>query len=383
MSHETALLLDSLRWTLHGAEPPRHEGSQPRLTVRDTPNLLESAQSHRIVPHLYTYLKGTNQLSDPSVQALFSSALLIQKRKSLKLVSELLKLSRAFDHARINYLPIKGPLLSQTLFGDPTTRTSADLDIFVAREDVPRTCVLLQELHFRSLCHNNDAPFPSSLLNALGDLSFINKEGTLHLELHFKLLPVLFVHKMDFNSVWAMRSTCDMGGKSFHTLSHETYLFFLCAHGSKHAWERLHWLFDFAVYYSKYAGRHNVVELAKHYGVAREFKVALNLCRDAFDLEIPAKVSFPTRSIFYTTTRSIVWLTQNATSKGQSYPVYSRLCYWVLLYGTKVFSLLDYLMKLRYKTWVLQKRPYRYYYVWQLLDVPLFVLRQLRRVPIL
>jgi hypothetical protein len=59
------------------------------------------------------------------------------------------RLVAALEEAGIRVLPLKGPLLGERLHGDAGARISADVDLLVARADLPRATELVIELGYR------------------------------------------------------------------------------------------------------------------------------------------------------------------------------------------------------------------------------------------
>jgi len=57
--------------------------------------------------------------------------------RNIKLLTALIKILRTFNQANINIIPLKGPLLSDTIHGHIGIRSSSDLDLLIQKKDYP------------------------------------------------------------------------------------------------------------------------------------------------------------------------------------------------------------------------------------------------------
>lgn len=98
----------------------------------------------------------------------------------------LLRLLRAMQGVGIRVAAIKGPLLSQALYGDPHLRDFHDLDIVVARDEVHRAARWLSDEGFTPPCHIDW--FKRRLfLDSLREATFTSLQGTIEIDLHWRI----------------------------------------------------------------------------------------------------------------------------------------------------------------------------------------------------
>ena len=134
MSRECEFLLAAVRRYFRPEDPP------PEPYGLDWTELLRLSTIHAVTPMLYQTLR-----SIPIPQhAIESLRLAFEKntRRNLALSAELCRLVELFNEHAVTFLPLKGPLLSQQLYGDLSMRCSADLDWLVPPHDLlhPVTC---------------------------------------------------------------------------------------------------------------------------------------------------------------------------------------------------------------------------------------------------
>ena len=158
-------------------------------------------------------------------------------RRSLLFLSELRRIVRALDETGIPSVSFKGPLLAIQLYGDSAQRDFIDLDLLVAPQHFTAASAMLNELGY-----NSEAKEPSSGFHKYEQSMFIYRELGVVVELHRALMPKYFVSQplaIDLHLETVL-------GYPIRTLSRESNLIYLAAHGAKHAWPTLGWLADFA-----------------------------------------------------------------------------------------------------------------------------------------
>jgi hypothetical protein len=171
-------------------------------------------------------------------------------RFDLTLSAELARLLRLFEGHEIQVVSLKGPALRSILYGDAALRSSSDLDLLVRPPDVLRAKRALE----------GDGYYMQSILPSDADgaclkrrdcqITFSRKiteeDDLLFVDLHWRLLPGYFPRFFDERELWECLRQVSVAGTAVSTLSPEHLLLFLCAHGTKHLWERLGWLCDIA-----------------------------------------------------------------------------------------------------------------------------------------
>jgi len=164
---------------------------------------------------------------------------------SLYLSAILSEVVKIFEGDNLPLLAFKGPALAVAAYGDVALRQFGDLDVLVFPEDVGRARDLLVNQQFAPAADFDDAKW-ERVLQSEYHLSFFHAEQRCLLELHWRVLPRYFGFAFDARDLWQRHIRLNIPGGTIRTFSNEDYLLVLCAHGAKHAWERLSWLCDVA-----------------------------------------------------------------------------------------------------------------------------------------
>ncbi len=378
MTIERALINDALSWKLSKglAQPAYEMGPNPNIT-----QLIALAECHRVLPHLFMYLKETDRLKEHS--SLLLREISLHQRKSLKNVALLIEVALLFEKHGIQNVPFKGPALSQRLYGEPTFRMCSDIDIFIAPTAFHQARLLLESVGFKHrVAHISGTSFEESL-RYKKDLTLVHPDGTRVLELHFKLLALPFLQGMNWDTVWQNRCAIQVGGHNLSSMSDEDYLAYLCAHGHVHGWERLHWLFDFAYLYSRAFShqKSKAVEVAEKHSLTHEMESALLLSHEAFGLELDEKSNILQKrnSRSHVKIKSAVASFQASKEANQVVSQLRKLTFWWPSSLRKKWDLLLFFSRLWHHEWVLSGKPLRRYELWFFPRTVEFLLKSLRR----
>ncbi|NBB76432.1 MAG: hypothetical protein GVY02_03550, partial [Bacteroidetes bacterium] len=112
-----------------------------------------------------------------------------QRMRELQRMAEFLEAAKRLQQEEIDFINLKGPLLSRRIYGDPAYRYSRDYDILVEPARVDRTIRLLQELGFEFL----EFEWPESsgrqeiALHFINQVEMINPQTGVMIEVHWKL----------------------------------------------------------------------------------------------------------------------------------------------------------------------------------------------------
>lgn len=88
-----------------------------------------------------------------------------------------LRIATALEAAGVANVPLKGPLLARALHGDPGMRYSRDVDVLVARADLPRAAAALEPLGWHA------EPDADPLLH----IAMFHESGLPDIELHWRV----------------------------------------------------------------------------------------------------------------------------------------------------------------------------------------------------
>ena len=287
-----AILVDACRAAATGAETVRGR-DRPAPLIGAA--LIEMAERHRVSTQVLRILARY-----PGIEPAWATRLLDmahQRRSSaLKLSAATGALSRALTDAGVRHLVLKGPALSQRLYGDLAARDCKDIDVIVDPAARARAETAVAELGF-SRADGSLSPPADAWRQAIGpkDVSFRSRDRSIELELHDRPFDNAWLMPRSFDLYWADRETLPVAGAALPILSETDEFLYLCGHGASCAWFRLKWLQDIA----RIVATGSSETFERHAAAARERGVwtmvqsAVILVEDIFDL--PAPDSFASR----------------------------------------------------------------------------------------
>ncbi|MBS2969639.1 nucleotidyltransferase family protein [Metabacillus sp. KIGAM252] len=208
----------------------------------DWDKFIELALHHRVFPALYPI---TAKLKKGLVPEMVTQRLYNLFRKNtfqmLQLTNEMALVSDLFANEEINTLFLKGPVLSEDLYGDLSLRTSRDLDLLIPMQDLRKAEKLLV-----SRGYVKDDYF-SSILDEWKwrhhHLTFVHPEKGITVEVHWRLNPGPG-REPSFTELWERKRKSALTKDPVFYLGAEDLFIFLAEHGARHGWSRLRWLQD-------------------------------------------------------------------------------------------------------------------------------------------
>jgi hypothetical protein len=226
-SPELEFLQICLKRTLQDSGSPGDPPFDPALSLPehlDWRVLLTLAELHGVLAHVYPLLA-------PYAPEEFHAAFRAEWVSSQLLVSELVSLLEAFADSNIQVMPLKGPVLAETLFGDVTLRHAGDLDLLVDKRDYSAAEALLLRQGYVAI--------PAS---PTGFHWAFERENII-VELHF-CLGDPGVCPLQTEEVWRRAVPAAFRGEPIRAMRQEDLILFLCFHLLKHGCSRLCWLVD-------------------------------------------------------------------------------------------------------------------------------------------
>jgi len=212
--------------------------------------VLNLAHQHSVLPLLNRNLKhlvihlGTNFIPDDIMQILESH----QQQTAidnLYRAGELSIILDDFDEANIETLVFKGPAVALSCYGNIGLRNFSDLDLLIPECKVLKAREILIRRGFKA-AGNLTAHQQQRFLSSGYHWSFTRSTDDLVLEVHWRITPRYFSFPLEITSLWQRRVVLNLPRKKAFQPSPEDCLLALCAHGAKHAWERLVWISDVA-----------------------------------------------------------------------------------------------------------------------------------------
>lgn len=222
---------------------------KPPVGPFDWATFIALVEHHRLIPVIYPRLcldpgEGMPEPVRSQLKSLFKQ----NQLHMFNLTGQLARIAHIFAAQKIALLPLKGPALSQLLYGDPTRRQSRDLDLLIVEDDLVAANRLLIEDGFRRVEPEVElgAAQMRFYLRVANHFIYYHPERGLKLELHWRSLAHNYLFPVDTSILFSRSQPGEVAGVALLGLGHDDLLYFLAAHGSKHLWFRMFWLFDVA-----------------------------------------------------------------------------------------------------------------------------------------
>lgn len=265
---------------------------RPPREVSDWQRTLALAERHRVTPSLADAVR----FHGITVPEPFGTALRAAERQAvfdeMAQMATLGEMVVALEREGIAVTVLKGVPLSLTIHGRLGMRTSRDIDLLVAPQDVARACTLLAGMSFaprRPL--DPDAGSLRRLMRRRKDVELLSDARRQIVELHWRL----------FDNRRLMPQPASGGSDRFtlptgttcSILPLQSNVAYLAIHGAQHGWSRLKWLCDIAALMLATGpdGSATLYEsLTVHEG-RRALAQALMLAHLLFDVPLPERVA--------------------------------------------------------------------------------------------
>ena len=276
--------------------------------------ILERATVHEVYPLLYRNLR---RLGFPGVPTQACSALdglsKINAFRNTLLAEELARVLELLRARGIPTIPLKGVTLAESLYGDPTLRVCADIDILVPRQMVAQAFHLLLAAGYRA--EFTEHFFQELLLHSHNiEYALVREErGVCYLlEPHWGMLWGARLDRDATEDLWAEARPKAFFGVPAYTLSPEWELLFLAAHATRHQWQGLKWLVDIHEICSRREiDWEKARAKAKRLGWEEVLRLTLSACHALFDTLVPPhfslKVPGPRVKLFPSDPSPDVW----------------------------------------------------------------------------
>jgi Uncharacterised nucleotidyltransferase len=255
--------------------------------------LVEAATRHGIVPLLFQNLSRVvpNQIPEAILKQLKGSVE-FNTRWNLYVTGELLHLLKHFASIGVRALPFKGPVLAASVYGDLSLRRFSDLDILMAKEDIPRAKDVLLERGYKPALQLNAAD-EHNYLKTHHDYKFSRSDAPVIVELQWNVTEHSFAFPLNFDDIWQRCGKFVLAGLPVANMRPEDTLLVLCVHGAKHRWERLIWICDIAEIVSAHRDTiawDRLMLRAHALGGKRMLLLGLSLAHDLLDANLPIPV---------------------------------------------------------------------------------------------
>jgi hypothetical protein len=287
---EDRVILASCRLALGTASP--HSLREVVTAALEWEYLLATATRHGVIPLLYQGLKTVSFAGVPEeAQKQLQGQFLENAQWSLHLSSELLTILTLLESHGIRAVPLKGPALSELLYGSVARRQFVDLDLLVRREDFRRIKELLVSHGYRpDLLLTKDQE--NLLLRSYYHQGFFHEAKGVLVELHWEIIRFFLSLPSYSEALWGRLERRSLLGKEVLSFSPEDLLLILCLHAAPHCWSRLAWVCDVAALIGRPGGIdwERLMEVAEKSGAGRMLFLGLALAQDLLAASLPPMV---------------------------------------------------------------------------------------------
>ncbi|MCL5023047.1 MAG: nucleotidyltransferase family protein [Nitrospirae bacterium] len=244
--------------------------------------LVDLASANGVTPLLYHNLKAVDFVP-PEVMKRLRSDYLFTMKENVRKAGEVVRIVSLLRQAKVETIPLKGPVASDVLFGDPGLYPSGDLDILVKPGDLEKTGTVLLREGYR------DSELDRDRLLSGYHINFGN--GRDHLEVHWTLAFRYFDIPPEF--WWEEAGVMEYEGLRMPALSPERYLLYAVFRLYSHAFRPLRFLVLAAAIihrYEKEIDWPKVVSSARKCGMERLVLFTLRLLRELLGANVPGGV---------------------------------------------------------------------------------------------
>ena len=244
---------------------------------------------HRTPVVAWAALRRTAGLDIPAtVRQRLEQETVLARQATVRHLLTLKRVFATFDQAGLQVMPLKGPLLSLDLYGNPAMRQAHDLDFACPLAHLRDGIACLRELGFglkdESILELTPRQWRAFLRHEY-HLGFIHLRDGTQVELHWREpgeTPAMTAQ------CWRRSVAARWHEESFRQMAPTDRILYLCRHGSRHAWFRIKWISDLAMLWA--AGRIDAAacfERAREVGLGPVFLASLALLEVLYGLPIP------------------------------------------------------------------------------------------------
>ena len=258
----------------------------------DWNTVIDLSSRHGLLPLLHELFSDLSiQLPDNIEQSLHEQ----YTRRALENIGRVEQLDTIVQALRdqgIRVIPYKGPMVAQIAYDELGQRWFTDLDLLVAPEDVLTARKVLKQIGYRQT--NLVGVEPSKLVEGSvfrwgGEFHF-KKDGCIPVELRYRFVGKTTDTQNIFDDLWDNRTSRTVANAEFPALSPEDRLVVLLAHGTKHGWNRLSWVYDLALLSQQNVDWETVFKRSKRYGWESAILLGLAVTGELADVELPPRV---------------------------------------------------------------------------------------------
>ena len=249
--------------------------------------LLDEAARHQIMPLVANSLGLVSDVIPGKLLEQLAGYTSLQAMRNLKLTGVLAEVLDALDEADIVAFPYKGPALAVAAYGSVSLRTFADLDVLVQKREYLRAKAVLEDLGFVSA-----SPFPSDRYYLLWKSAFRFDREDVSVDLQWGSTSMVALSIPLDEEFWRSGVQLQIAGRTVRAIEAEDLMLLLCAHGSRHQWDRLKWVCDVAelIGAQEHMDWGSTLARARQVGAMRVLRLGLILAEELLGARVPDEV---------------------------------------------------------------------------------------------
>jgi Uncharacterised nucleotidyltransferase len=256
----------------------------------DWERLLQMAQHHGLIPHLFRRLSAEIDTGRCSGLESLRDQDKANAHRALWLTLELLNIHRHLQSRGLEVLPYKGPVLAEALYGNVALRQFSDLDLLVRSDDLAQIKSALAELGYEPGLQLAQAAERDYLKSGY-EYTFDGARGRNLLEIKWQILPRFYSIGFDVNEFFERAVVATIEGQKLRTLCDHDLMLVLCVHAAKHAWKQVSWLCDIVQLARSRALDWTALRAeAERLGIARIVAVTFLLAHKLLRAELPTQL---------------------------------------------------------------------------------------------
>ena len=195
--------------------------------------LLASAEAESLAPALgFAFKAKAPEAMPAAIRERLSRCLADSRARHLVLSRELAGLLRRFQGESIPVIPLKGPVLAETLYPDPALRPFSDLDLLIRPETLLPVDALLRDLGYYRMADAHSWNFDITYDRA----TLYEGPSGIRVDLHWGLLsdPRYSWNEREGLTVWDRAIRIRVAGEAAMALCAEDLLLYLALHLAVH-----------------------------------------------------------------------------------------------------------------------------------------------------
>lgn len=206
---------------------------------------------HKVTPHLLPTLSqfGIKKHMPLACYSALKMHATINSCYVLKMIAEAKRLTTLLANAGIPSLLLKGPALSQQLYGQFAAREPRDLDLLISDTHLKAVHSLILQSGYVCCVPIEQTLTPKQFKfyqKQKKSFVYYHKKTDQQLELHWRLFDDAQLFPFELSENISSLDQLHIADATIFTLGQDDNLLYLLLHGSHHAWSQLSWVYDIA-----------------------------------------------------------------------------------------------------------------------------------------